>query len=132
MHDELLVPTEGDERGQRHAAAGLAVEARTRPDLAPRVPGDEILELAGEVGRPLDGAVDVLVSEHFAADAHTLVVAHSDRTASTNTSGCSTFARWAASSSTIGPAPASRLLLSSSTIGSWRPRITVIGTLIAR
>ena len=55
-----------------------------------------------------DGAVDVLVAEHLAPHPHALLVAHAASTVSLNASGCSTFARWAASSVTTGPSAASK------------------------
>ena len=45
-----------------------------RPDLAPGVAGDQILEVGGERRRPLDRGVDVLVAEHLAADLHAAIV----------------------------------------------------------
>ena len=64
VHLALVAAAHGDQRDQRHAAAGAPVEARPRPDLAPRVARDEVLELLGEVRRALDRAVDVRVAEH--------------------------------------------------------------------
>ena len=76
---ELVVAAEGDERGQRDAGPGLPVETGARPDLAPRVARDEVLEVGGEVGRVRDRPVDVLVSEHLAPRLHPLVAAHPRR-----------------------------------------------------
>ena len=55
-------------------AARAPVEPRPRPDLAPRVPGDELLELAREIGRPRRRGVDVRVAEHLAAHPHAALV----------------------------------------------------------
>ena len=55
------------------AAPGPPVEAGARPDLAPRVARDQLLEVARQVGRARDGAVDVVVAEHLAAHPHPLV-----------------------------------------------------------
>ena len=47
---ELLVVAAGDQRGQRDQRAAAPVEARAGPDRAPGVLGDQLLEVAGEVG----------------------------------------------------------------------------------
>ena len=70
VHRELVLAAERDERRQRDAAPRAAVEAGPRPDLAPGVAGDQVLEVGRELGRPLDRAVDVLVAEHLAARLH--------------------------------------------------------------
>ena len=46
------------------------IEPRPRPDLAPGVTRDEVLEVGAEVRCPRDRGVDVLVSEHVSADGH--------------------------------------------------------------
>ena len=71
---ELVEAAERDQRGQRDAAARSPVKARARPDLAPRVARDEVLEVGGLVRRAFDRAVDVLVAEHLPADAHPALV----------------------------------------------------------
>ena len=75
---ELLVAAERDERGQRDRASRAAVEAGPRPDLAPGVPRDQILEVGGERRRARDRTVDVRVAEHLAPDLHSRssLVAH--------------------------------------------------------
>ena len=51
---------------------------RSRPGrvqiAAPGVLGDEVLELAGQIGGAVDRAVDVVVAEHLAPDGHPVVV----------------------------------------------------------
>ena len=47
---ELLVVAAGHQRGQRDQRAAAAVESGAGPDGAPRVLGDQLLEVAGEVG----------------------------------------------------------------------------------
>ena len=51
VHRQLVVAAERDQRSQRDAAAGPPVETRPRPDLAPRVLRDQLLEVGGEGGR---------------------------------------------------------------------------------
>ena len=67
VHRQLLVVAPGDQRGQGHHRAAAAVQARSGPDPAPRVVGDEVLEVAGEVGGARGGPVDVGVAEHLTA-----------------------------------------------------------------
>ena len=76
MHRYFALAPLRDERGEHNAAAHAAVEPRPGPDLAPGIAGDQILEVAGEVGRAGDCRVDVIVAEHLAPDAHSLVVGH--------------------------------------------------------
>ena len=45
------IAVERDERGEGHAAPRPAVEAGPRPDLAPGVARDQVLEVGGELGR---------------------------------------------------------------------------------
>src|ERR687893_2605794 len=74
VRGELLVVAAGHEGREGYAAAGLAVEAGSGPDLAPRVARDEVLEVRGEGGGLLDRRVHVHVAEDLAADLHALVV----------------------------------------------------------
>src|SRR5256885_1999491 len=69
---ELVEASEGDERRQRDAAPRLAIESRPRPDLAPRVARDEVLEVARVLGGTCP--VDVRVAEDIAAHAHASLV----------------------------------------------------------
>src|SRR5688572_18752274 len=57
VHRELVLMAAGDERGERDRAVHAAVESRPGPDLAPRVPRDQVLERGGEGGRALDRGV---------------------------------------------------------------------------
>ena len=75
VHRELVLASGRDERRDRDAAPRPAVEARSRPDLAPGVARDEVLEVGGELGRARDGPVDVLVPQHLSSRLHA-VVAH--------------------------------------------------------
>src|SRR5262249_58334467 len=106
---QLLVAVEGDEQCHREKAPRVPRQARARPDLAPGVPGDELLELLVERGPRGERAVDVGVAEDRAPDGHALIVAFAlvhgasyprkSRSAALNASGASRFERWAASSS---------------------------------
>src|SRR4029079_3682699 len=106
---ELPLAAERHHRGQRDQAARAPVEARPRPDLAPRVPGEELLELAGEGGGGCIRRVHVLVAVHLAAHLHAAFVAlvghpvspaRWSSTASANAFGWLALARWAQSSRT--------------------------------
>ena len=110
---QLALAAERHHRRDRDEAARAPVEARTRPDLAPGIPGEELLELAREVGRARRGGIDVLVAVHLAAHAHALlipVVCHGTSparwrsTASANAAGWLALARWAQSSRTTSRA----------------------------
>ena len=79
VQGEFLVMAAGHQCRQGDHRAGPAVQARPRPDLAPRVAGDQLLEVRGELGRVGGRAVDVLVAEYLPANRHALVVgAHWD------------------------------------------------------
>ena len=67
VHGDLLLATECREHGKGYAASGAAVEPVARPDRAPCVAGDEVLEGRGELRAALDRAVDVRITEHLAA-----------------------------------------------------------------
>src|SRR3954463_10549148 len=67
VHRQLVLATRGDEGDDRDDAARPAVEPGARPDVAPRVAGDEVLEVRGEVGRAGARAVDVVVAEDLPA-----------------------------------------------------------------
>ena len=64
VHLELVLAAGRDERRQRDAAARAPVEPRPRPDLAPGIPRDQVLEVLGERRRALDCPVDVRVAEN--------------------------------------------------------------------
>src|SRR5205814_2202423 len=70
MHRELIAMAAGDERGDGDATAGAAVQSRTRPDLAPRVARDEVLEVSGQRLRRGHGAIDVRVTEDRSTHSH--------------------------------------------------------------
>src|SRR4051812_17177675 len=98
---ELLVVAAGDQGGEGDHRAAAPVEAGSRPDLAPGVGGDQLLEVAGEIGGVRGRPVDVLVAEHLPPDPHALVVGHRapsrqcSRIRSATASGASAGARWA-------------------------------------
>src|SRR3954454_21533452 len=104
MEAELLEVPARDQGSHRHSAAHAPVEPGPRPDLAPRVAGDQVLEVLCERGRALHRPVHVLVSEDGAAELHPCVVAvplfghraRCSRTASIKASGLATFATCAA------------------------------------
>ncbi len=60
----------GHQRGEGDAAAGTPVQARPGPDLAPGVPGDEVLEVGGQAGRRGLGPIHMGVAEDRPADRH--------------------------------------------------------------
>jgi len=64
---QLALAPERRQHRQRDRAARAAVEAVARPDLAPRVAGDEVLERGREPGRPPDRRIDVGVAQDLAA-----------------------------------------------------------------
>src|SRR6185295_15204958 len=111
VHLELLPAAEGEQRPDHQDPARADVQARPRPDLAPGVARDEVLELGREpVGARL-GPVHVCVAEDLPADARArpaaFVVVHritsperKSRTAAVKASDCSMFERWAARSAT--------------------------------
>src|SRR4030095_12793640 len=90
-------------------------ETRARPDLAPGVLRDQLLEVRGEGRRGLGGAVDVGVAEHLAPHLHPALVAFLSHSLSSpvrcasaapsKASGCSTFSRCAALGTTSTRAP---------------------------
>src|SRR4029079_2566220 len=93
--------------GDGEQGAGTTVEAGTGPHGAPGVLGDQLLEVAGEVGRGGRRTVDVRVPEHLASYRHAVVVpGHaatswaSSRMMRETCSGASAGAWWATSSST--------------------------------
>src|SRR5262245_10464733 len=147
VHRELLLSPEGDQDGERDAAASPTLEPRPRPDLTPRVARDEILEVGGERRRPLDRTVDVLVAEDLASDlraplellAHVASVPAGTRTysrsADVKAPGCSRFARWAHSGKTVSSAArmdAARNAPSSGGVAtSSSPERTSVGVRIA-
>src|SRR5262249_56795047 len=103
-HGQLGLAAERDEGGDRHAAARPAVEAGTRPDLAPGVARDQVLEVGGEVGRAGDRAVDVLVAEHLTPRRHAVVHRASSWRASARSTSSSAEPRYDAASGNGPPA----------------------------
>ena len=75
VHRELLVVAERDQGAQHRDRARSAIEARARPDVAPRDARDEVLEVRREVGGAGDRTIDVGVREHLAAHRHPALVA---------------------------------------------------------
>ncbi len=67
VHCDLVVGAEGGQRGQRHDRPVPAGETGPRPDLAPRVAGDEVLKGRGELGGVRYRAVHVFVAQDGAA-----------------------------------------------------------------
>jgi hypothetical protein len=67
VHLQLVVVAVRDQRGERDGAAHPPVEAGAGPDAAPRVPGDQLLEVGGDGVGAGDRGVDVLRPEHLAA-----------------------------------------------------------------
>src|SRR5215210_353899 len=134
---EFVETAERDQRGQRDAAARPAVETGTRPDLAPRIARDEVLEVGRLLRRAFDRALDVLVAEDFPADAHPAfprVLGHAARCASKallNSSARSTFARCAACAITATVAlpisEANDSTCSGGDVGSSAPAIASVG-----
>lgn len=61
-HRELLVTAPQNRVGERDRRRRPPVRSRARPVAAPRVVGDEVLELAREVGRGARGPVASLVT----------------------------------------------------------------------
>ena len=117
---ELVVVTEPGQQRHGQQAAGAPVQARARPDVAPGVPGDQVLERCRERGARGDGAVDVRVTEHLAAHSAPCAARASSstgrscqtgrtpvcaRSRSATASGCSSTAMCAAGSSTTSRAP---------------------------
>src|SRR4249919_650860 len=60
---ELVAAVQRDHQAERQEAAGVARKARPRPDLAPRVARDEVLELVVELGALGQRAVDMRIAE---------------------------------------------------------------------
>ena len=111
LHAKLLPSSERDHRADDEDAAVTLVQARTRPDFAPDVPRQQILELGRGVCRRGDRAIDVRVAEHAAPRLHSLLVSFvfsHDVTLSRKSvasavkcSGCSRFEKCAAGSVTV-------------------------------
>src|SRR5690606_30498453 len=130
-----------------------AVEARPRPDVAPRVARDEVLEVGRQLGLVRRRAVDVGVGEHLAAHRHALLVALAvgqagavgsrHRVASSKkrmrsaatAAGCSAGARWLASDTTAArprrTPPAIASAWSGGETGSASPASASTGTAIS-
>src|SRR4029453_9694154 len=64
VHPDLSLMAAGDEAREGRDRALSPGERRPGPHLAPRVPGDEILERRGLGRRRRDGRIDVGVAEH--------------------------------------------------------------------
>src|ERR1700694_4045337 len=70
MQLELPFAMEGDQHRHRDAAARAPVETGTRPDLAPGVAREQILELLGQRCPRGLYAIDVLVPQHSTTHLH--------------------------------------------------------------
>src|SRR6185503_2218358 len=141
VHLELFPAAEREQRPDHEHAARAEVQARPRPDLAPGVARDEVLELRGERVRARMGALHVGVAEDLPAHARarpsSFVVVHGvtspdrkSRTASVKASDCSMFERWAARNETRrAPGMAARSASPSAGVvtGSSLPATTRVG-----
>src|SRR5919106_1227187 len=111
---QFVEAAQRDQRGKGDAASRLAVQAGAGPDLTPGVPGYEVLEVRGELRRAPDGTVHVFVTQNLATDFHTAIIrrvfrghlpspmtgSRCSRISCVTASGCSMFARCAASITT--------------------------------
>src|SRR6266487_1732124 len=70
VHGKFLLLAKDGKRGERDHAPLRAGEPWPGPDLAPRVPGDQVLERRGELSRASHRPVHVLVPEHLPAHPH--------------------------------------------------------------
>ena len=68
VQPELLPAAQRRGGGDDQQPPRAMVEAGPRPDRAPREPGDQLLEVPGEVGGRRDAAIDVRVAERRAPD----------------------------------------------------------------
>src|SRR5215471_12298123 len=75
VRGELVLAVHGGQHPEVEDAARPPIEALTRPDGAPAVFGDELLDRRGELRHAVERAVEVLGAEHLAARGQTLVVA---------------------------------------------------------
>src|SRR6185312_4989761 len=72
---ELLVAAEGHHHRQHEQSPRTLVEPRARPDLAPGVAGDQVLEVLVEIVAPGERTVDIAVAQHAAPFAQAAIVA---------------------------------------------------------
>ena len=75
MHAEFVATIQSDHHRECQQTASMAGQAGARPYFAPGVAGDEVLEIAVEIGGCGHGAVHVFVAENGAPDFHALLVA---------------------------------------------------------
>src|SRR5690625_2401731 len=103
-----------DQRRERDRTAHPAVEAGPGPHTTPCVSGDELLEVACQIGNAGRGTVDVVVTEHLATNLHALgvvTVGHDEasskkvRSAVAVAVGDSAGGRWPHPASTVHDAP---------------------------
>src|SRR5579875_1928465 len=143
MHLDLVLPPERGQRGERDHRTVTAVQAVALPDVPPGRAGDEVLEGLGERARAGERAIDVLVTEHLAADPHpggvALCVVHRAQSPRCRCSAMrrltasarSTLARCEAGSSSSnrarGIAAAIRSPCEAGIARSWAPAITSVG-----
>ena len=75
VQPEFVPLAERDHGADHEHAAGAFVVMRPRPDLAPGVAGDEVLEFLVERGLLRVGAIDPFVAQYLAALGHAALVA---------------------------------------------------------
>src|SRR6266480_7034058 len=80
MERELVGPIERHRHGDGDATPGFPIEAWARPDLAPRVSGDQVLEFFRQRRRRRLRPIDIFIPKHFTTDLRAtltpLVVVH--------------------------------------------------------
>ena len=74
MQLEFVAAVERDHQANREQTSGMPRQPGTRPDLAPRVARDQVLEFAIEGIALRFGPVHVRISQHYATDFHPLRV----------------------------------------------------------
>src|SRR5262245_17191931 len=67
MQLEFLLPAQCNGHRQNQQAPCALVETRTRPDLAPDIAGNEVLELAVESVTACQRTVDIGLAQHAAS-----------------------------------------------------------------
>src|SRR5437879_795511 len=72
---------QGDQCGERDHRAAAAIQSGPGPHCAPSEFGDDLLEVAGEVGGLGARLLDVSVAEPFSAHGHAVVVTTSGHVA---------------------------------------------------
>jgi len=75
MHLQLRLAIESDQHGNSDHAAGMVIEPRTRPGLAPGIAGNKVLKLIIQRRQMLQRTVDVGVAQYFAPYRHPVLIA---------------------------------------------------------